>query len=227
MGKLPSSGSGWHVLCFTLSKVKKNMTTVLIRTASRTQEIQTELLRKGIHLLVGATPLLASISLPVTEGLLVAGLLVYTIAESLRLQGRELPLITRLTRMASRTRDRDRAVLGPITLGLGALLCLMLYPEPAASVGIYALAFGDGLSSVVGKLFGRVRLPFTGGKTLEGSLAAFAAIFWAAWWASDNLPVALAVAASGTLLEALPLEDLDNLVIPLGTALVFSVLIMN
>lgn len=203
------------------------MTTVLSRVSSRTQEIQTELLRKGIHLMVGATPLLASISLPVTEALLVAGLLVYSFAESMRLQGKELPLITKLTRMASRTRDRDRAVLGPITLGLGALLCLMLYPEPAASVGIYALAFGDGLSSVVGKLFGRIRMPFTGGKTLEGSLAAFLAIFWAAWAASGNAVTALAVAIFGTFLEALPLEDLDNLVIPLGTALLFSFLMFR
>ncbi len=172
--------------------------------------------------MVGATPLLASLSLTVTEGLLVAGLLTYTFAESLRLQGRELPLITRLTRLASRGRDRESPVLGPTTLGLGALLCLMLYPEPAASVGIYALAFGDGLSSVVGKLFGRIRLPFTGGKTLEGSLVAFTAIFWAAWSAGKNPGVALAVAGFGTFLEALPLGDLDNLVIPLGTALAFS-----
>lgn len=194
------------------------------RAVSRTQEIQTELLRKAIHLMVGVTPSLAALSLPLTEGLLIAGLLVYTVAESLRLEGRTLPVITRLTRAASRTRDRNRAVLGPITLGLGALLCLMLYPEPAASVGIYALAFGDGLSSIVGKLFGRIHLPFTGGKTLEGSLAAFVAIFWAAWLASRDPILALGVAFTGTLLEALPLEDLDNLVIPLGTALAFSVL---
>ena len=94
------------------------MTKVGVGGVSRAREIQTELLRKSIHLLVGATPLLASISLPVTEGLLVAGLLVYTVAESLRLQGRDLPIISLLTRMASRDRDKDRAVLGPITLGL-------------------------------------------------------------------------------------------------------------
>lgn len=221
MGSLRLFSLAWSLLRYWQGK---NMTTVVSRTSSRTQEIQTELLRKAIHLMVGATPLLASISLPMTEGLLVAGLLIYTFSESLRLQGRELPFITRLTRMASRTRDRNRAVLGPITLGLGALLCLMLYPEPAAAVGIYALAFGDGLSSLVGKLFGRIRMPFTGGKTVEGSLAAFVAIFWAAWVASGNLSIAFTVAAVGTFLEALPLEDLDNLVIPLGTALVFSLL---
>ena len=200
------------------------MINVGVRPISRSREIQTELLRKAIHLLVGATPLMASISLGVTEILLVAGLLVYTLAESLRLEGRELPIITRVTQAASRNRDRNKAVLGPITLGLGALLCLMLYPEPAASVGIYALAFGDGLSSIVGKLFGRIRIPFTGGKTVEGSLAAFLAIYFTCWGVCGHPLVALSVAAFGTLLEALPLEDLDNLVIPLGTALAFSLL---
>lgn len=203
------------------------MNNVMARAVSRTQEIQTELLRKGIHLLVGITPLLASINLPVTEMLLVVGLLVYSFAESMRLSGHAIPLITNLTRAASRSRDRNKAVLGPITLGLGALLCLMLYPEPAAAVGIYALAFGDGLSSIVGKLFGRIKMPLTGGKTLEGSLAAFVAIFWASMVASNNVALSLTVALAGTVLEALPLEDLDNLVIPLGTALVFSALSLS
>ena len=203
------------------------MTAVLARTGSKAHEIQTELLRKGIHLMVGLTPVLARISLPFTVALLVMGLVVYTVSESLRLQGREIPFITNLTRKAARGRDRNKAVLGPITLGLGALLCLMLYPEPAASVGIYALAFGDGLSSLVGKIFGRIRLPFTGGKTLEGSMAAFLAIYWAAWAASGNPAVALAVALTGTILEALPLEDLDNLVIPLGTSLAYAALMLK
>ena len=203
------------------------MTATLPRFSSKAHEIQTELLRKGIHLMVGLTPAAAMVSLPMTIGLLVIGLVVYTLAESLRLQGREIPFISSLTRKASRGRDRNKAVLGPITLGLGALLCLMLYPEPAASVGIYALAFGDGLSSLVGKLFGRIKMPFTGGKTVEGSTAAFLAIYWAAWVASGNPEVAVSVAATGTILEALPLEDLDNLVIPLGTALAYSVFILK
>jgi len=167
---------------------------------------------------------LASVSLPLTELLLAAGLAVFTLAEALRLRGLTMPLVTRLTKMASRTRDRDRVVLGPLTLGLGALLCLMLYPNPAASVGIYALAFGDGLSSLVGKTLGRVRLPFTGGKTLEGSLTAWAAITVAAWAVSGDPLVAVAVGAGGMVLEALPLEDLDNLVVPLGTAFLYTCL---
>ena len=46
------------------------------------------------------------------------------------------------------------------------------------------LAFGGGLSRLVGKAFGRVRLPFTGGKSLEGSLTCLFAVFL---WAMDAL----------------------------------------
>ena len=200
------------------------MTAVSSRTTSRSDEIRTEVLRKSIHLMIGMTPLMANVNIYATMALLASGIVVYSWAESVRLRGKSLGFVTAITQLASRDRDRNKAVLGPVTLGLGALLCLMLYPEPAATVGIYALAFGDGLSSLVGKLFGRIDIPFTGGKTLEGSLTAFLAIWFAAYSAYPNPSVALTVALAGTALEALPLDDLDNLVIPLGTALVFSLL---
>jgi phytol kinase len=95
-------------------------------------ELQTELLRKSIHFFIAMVPPLATLSLPVTMALLGAGILVYSTAEALRLQGRTVPFISGITRMASRDRDRGRFVLGPVTLGLGAMLALMLYPEPAA-----------------------------------------------------------------------------------------------
>jgi dolichol kinase len=192
---------------------------------SRLLEIRGEVLRKGLHLLIALSPTLAFWNFDLTVFLLSLGIVVYVVAESLRLQGREVAFISLITRLASRDRDKNRAVLGPVTLGLGALLCLMMYPEPAATVGIYALAFGDGFSSLIGKLVGRVPLPFTGGKTLEGSLAAFVAV-WIAVSAFGHQPlVALAVAAVATLLEALPLKDLDNLVIPLGTGLFYLLVV--
>lgn len=200
------------------------MVTATEKQGSRSWGVfQTELLRKSIHVLIALTPSLASLNWSLTVYFLFLGIIFYAYCESERLSGRRLPLITRVTQMASRDRDRNKAVLGPLTLGLGALLCLFLYPEPAATVGIYALAFGDSLSSLVGRTLGRVRLPFTGGKSLEGSLAAFFAIFVSALAVHASLPLAFVVAAAGTFWEALPLEDLDNLVIPLGTGLVYAV----
>ncbi len=193
----------------------------MVGHSRREREIRTEVLRKGLHVLIALTPTLAQANFVVTVVLLSSGLVVYCLAESLRLQGREVAVISLVTRLASRDRDRNKAVLGPVTLGLGALVCLMLYPQPASAVGIYALAFGDGLSSLAGKLFGRVKLPLTGGKTLEGSLAAFIAVFVVVLALTRQPGLAFATALVATVLEALPIKDLDNLLIPLGTGMFF------
>ncbi|MDR2398183.1 MAG: SEC59/DGK1/VTE5 family protein [Spirochaetaceae bacterium] len=179
-------------------------------------ELKTEVIRKSIHFLIALSPSMAAISRPFTLFLLMLGTVVYTLMESARLVGVEIPLISSLTTMASRSRDKGHFVLGPVTLGIGASLALLLYPDPAASIGIYALAFGDGLASLVGKLFGRIRPTFLLGKSLEGSVACFIAVFFAAYQVSGEYKTAFLAAASATVAEALPLKDYDNLVIPLA-----------
>jgi phytol kinase len=181
------------------------------------EEIRVELLRKSIHLLIALVPALASIHLGFTVALLTAGILTYTLCETLRINGVEVPLISRITSMASRRRDAGRFVLGPVTLGLGALLSLLLYPNPAASIAIYALAFGDGFSSLVGKLFGSYRMPFTGGKSIEGSLTCLAAVYLPALLITGDPARSFTVALVATLVEAIPTKDLDNIVLPVLT----------
>jgi dolichol kinase len=178
-------------------------------------EVKTEIIRKAIHFLIALSPTLAELNRPLTMVLLMAGTLFYTWVEYLRLSGINVPLISSITNMASRTRDKGRFVLGPVTLGLGALLSLLLYPSPAATIAIYALAFGDGVASLVGKLFGRCRPAFLGGKSLEGSIACFTAVFLAAYYVCWDYKIALSAAISATLAEALPIRDYDNLIIPL------------
>jgi dolichol kinase len=146
--------------------------------------------------------------------LLATGTIVYAACEQLRMSGRKVPLVSVVTALAARRRDAGKFVLGPITLGLGAMLALVLYPAPAASVAIYALAFGDGLSSLVGKLFGVIRLPFTGGKSLEGSLTCFIAVFFSAFALSGRILQSAAVAIVATVTEAAPLKDFDNIILP-------------
>jgi dolichol kinase len=181
-------------------------------------EIRIELLRKSIHLLIALVPSLAAlVGVFPTVLLLAAGTIVYTACETLRMAGRTVPLVSRVTALAARRRDAGKFVLGPITLGMGAMISLIMYPDPAASVAIYTLAFGDGLSSLVGKLFGSVRLPFTGGKSLEGSLTCFSAVFLASYALSAKTLPSLAVALFATVTEAIPLKDFDNIVLPIAT----------
>ncbi len=186
--------------------------------------IQKELVRKAIHLMIAFVPTLATWNFTFTVSVLMAGILTYTYSEYLRSLGKYVFLISDITAIASRDRDKGHFVLGPVTLGMGALLALLLYPHPSASIAIYALAFGDGLSSLAGKLFGLKKIPFTGGKTIAGSFTCFAAVFFIAFNMFDNLGSAILLAFVATLLEALPSRDLDNIIIPIGTGFIAGLL---
>jgi len=177
-------------------------------------EIGTEIVRKSIHLLIGLVPTLATWNFGFTVALLVSGILVYSYSELMRLRGFEIAIVSRITALAARRRDAGRFVYGPVTLGIGALLALVLYPEPAASIAIYALAFGDGLSSLAGKAFGSVKIPFTGGKSLEGSLTCFFAVLCSAYLVTGDSVRSAVIALIATVTEAIPSKDADNILIP-------------
>ncbi len=204
------------------------MEQVLLRQLTRdvTRDIQTELIRKSIHLSIALVPGVAQlIGTPVTLALLSLGTLLYTYTEVQRNAGNRVPVISRITEMASRQRDLNRFVLGPVTLGIGAMLALLLYPDPAASIAIYALAFGDGFASLVGRIVGSIRVPATGGKTVEGSVACAAAVAVSTYTIVPSPAVIATAAISATLLEVLPSGDADNLILPVGVGLAVSFLV--
>jgi dolichol kinase len=193
---------------------------------SVTREIRTEIIRKTIHLSIALTPFVAAVAgTTITLALLALGTLTYTAAETQRRHGFAVPVISRLTVLSSRGRDWDHFVLGPITLGTGAMLALLLYPNPAATIAIYALAFGDGLASFAGKLYGRTRIPGTKGKTLEGSLTCAAAVAAATYLVYPDQRVVTITAIGATILEALPTGDADNLILPVGVGLIVSLVV--
>jgi len=183
-------------------------------------EARTEVVRKAIHFSIALSPGMAAINYPFTVMVLMVGVLGYTFMETLRLSGVKIPVVSTLTAMSSRPKDIGVFVLGPVTLGLGALLALLLFPSPAACIGIYALAFGDGFAGLIGKLFGRIRPSFLFGKSLEGSAACFAATFVTAYLVSHSYAVSVAAAVTAMAVEALPLEDYDNISLPLIVGIV-------
>jgi dolichol kinase len=200
-----------------------NSITVFLPALSDIQGLRTEIVRKSIHFLIALSPSMAAMNRPLTVIVLSIGILFYAIMENMRLAGREIPLISSLTVMASRPRDKGRFILGPVTLGLGALLSLLLYPSPVASIAIYALAFGDGFASLVGKFFGHIRPAIMMGKSIEGSSACFLAVFISTYALFHHLETAFIAAFIATLVEALPLEDYDNLALPMAVGLMLQV----
>ncbi|HEY9053858.1 MAG TPA: SEC59/DGK1/VTE5 family protein [Rectinemataceae bacterium] len=187
------------------------------------KEKSIELTRKSIHLSISLAPFILSRSKSLIVALLVSGCTAYAVFETLRRQGLHVPLISELTSRAARFRDSGKFVLGPITLGIGALLPILLFDAPAASVAIYVLAFGDGLSSLVGKFVGGPRMPFTKGKTVAGSFTCFAVSFLSAFAVLGKAGSALIVAAVSTIVEAAPTKDWDNIILPLAAGLAAAV----
>jgi len=187
--------------------------------------IRSELVRKSIHFLIAFSPLMAVVNKPLTLLFLTAGILSYVFMENLRLLGVKVPVVSTLTTLSSRPQDTSGFVMGPVTLGFGALLALILFPLPAATIAIYALAFGDGFASLIGKIFGKTRPFFLFGKSIEGCLACFIAVFISAFAVSRSLHISLIAASAATITEAIPLGNYDNLALPIIVGFIVMLMI--
>ncbi len=192
-----------------------------ILARQRLNAIFKELFRKSIHICSSFVPLFLKLAYWPVIGLLVFALGVYIISEILRSKDINIPVISKVTEIAARKRDENHFVMGPVTLVCGILLAALLLPLDCARVGIFALAFGDGLASLVGKLVGKITIPGAHGKTAAGSLTCFFAVFVSTFCCCGNCFVALIVALCAMLIEVLPLADFDNLIIPPAIGYIF------
>ena len=180
----------------------------------RANSIVKEVFRKSIHICSSLVPLLLKYAYWPIISLLIFAVVFYSVCEIFRLKGITIPFISKITEIAARKRDENKFVLGPVTLVLGIVMAALLLPLPAATVGIFALAFGDGTASLGGRLFGRVQIPGCHGKTVAGSLTCFFAVFVSCFCYSQNCFISLIIALSAMVIEMLPLNDFDNLIIP-------------
>lgn len=173
-----------------------------------------EVFRKSIHLCSAFVPTFLSVAYKPVLFLLLAALVLYSFTEFIRLKGINVPVVSKITSIAARKRDENKFVLGPVTLVAGIISAALLWNPESARIGIYALAFGDGLASLVGKLLGRIHIPFTNGKTAAGSLACFYAVFLSSYCVGRNAAVSFVLAFVAMVVEIIPMTDLDNIVIP-------------
>ena len=187
-------------------------------------QLKTEIIRKAIHILVALVPLIAAANVYFAVGLLAGGTLFYILAENARRRGHSIILVSDLTLIASRGRDQEKFVLGPVTLGVGAMLALLLYPEPASVIAIFALAFGDSVAALIGKAVGGPTIPLTRGKTYAGSFACFAVVLSATYRLTGDLGASFIIGISAAFFEALPFTDMDNIILPVGTGFVAAAL---
>lgn len=150
--------------------------------------------------------------------------ILYGISEVERMEGRSMPLISLITRLAATHQELFEFTTAPLFFALGIALTLLLFPLPLAGAAVAAFALGDSTASLFGKALGKTRLPFNRGKTLEGSLISFFFAFLAsAYFITPSY--AIIAAALAVIIESLPLPLNDNLTTPLITALILSLVI--
>lgn len=186
-----------------------------------------ELFRKAIHILGFSIPFISIVAgVPVAAAVIIALAAAYSVSEYLRLKGRSFPALTAITKMAMRNsageEKQSTFVKAPLYFAAGILASLLIFPAPFNYAAIAVVTLGDGFSSIVGRLYGRNKIPKTGGKTLEGTAAGF--IFAFAGAAIFVSPTTAIIAATvGMVVELLPLRVTDNLTVPLMSGLSISI----
>lgn len=112
---------------------------------------------------------------------------------------------------------------GAFMFYFSSVLTLALFPVAIATVAIVVLAVHDSVSTLVGVHLGRHKIFYNKNKSVEGTASGFAAAFIMCSVLS-NFSTAFIAALAGTLIESLPLRIDDNLTIPIGTAVVLSLI---
>jgi dolichol kinase len=185
--------------------------------------MQKELFRKSIHILGFLIPFVSiAAGTPIAALLIVSLAVMYSISEYLRLRGSKFPAFTAITRMAMRSDSSEEQqstfVKAPLYFAAGILASLLIFPAPFNYAAIAVVTLGDGFASVVGRMYGRSKIPHTGGKTIEGTAAGMACAFVGALLFVPPT-TALVAAAVGMAAELLPLRVSDNLTVPLLSGL--------
>ena len=182
------------------------------------KEFLQEVRRKLVHVWAGAMPFLANIAFFPTINFLVLLVVLYTLSEVGRLNGRLVPLLGPITVACIRKGERRGVITGPITMAIGVIMSLLLFPAQVALVVIWILAFADTAATLIGKTWKGRPLPYNRSKSVMGSLAFFLVAYLCSLLCLSPIS-ALPVALTASFLESLPLKD-DNISTPLGSGVV-------
>jgi phytol kinase len=187
----------------------------------RTAHIDAEITRKIVHIGAGQVILLAWwLQTPTWMGVTAA--VVFSLVALLSYRLPILPGINGVGRHSLGT------FFYAVSIGLLTAAFWPLGQPQYAALGILVMTWGDGLAALVGQRFGRHPYKILGNtKSLEGSatmaLASFvvslALLGGTAGFTPGVVAIAAIVAMAATLLETLSFYGLDNLTVPLGSAL--------
>jgi phytol kinase len=141
----------------------------------------------------------------------------------------------------SRTGDRREILRGPLYYGIIFVVITLFYwrENPIGITALMLMCGGDGLADILGRRFGKRRLPWNASKTWTGSLGMFlggwlaallvlgiyvAAGTFPAPFSAFLLPVTI-VALVGTAVESLPFKDVDNITVTVAALITGTLMV--
>ena len=141
----------------------------------------------------------------------------------------------------SRTGDRREILQGPFYYGIIFVILTIVYwyKNPVGILALMALCGGDGLADILGRKFGKAKLPWSESKTWIGSLGMFfgswlLSLFIVMPFAATGifefslgevfLPITL-ISLGATVVESLPLKEIDNITVTMAALILGHILI--
>ncbi|MEW5869614.1 MAG: phosphatidate cytidylyltransferase [Chloroflexota bacterium] len=205
--------------------------------------IESRLSRKIIHMGTGPLFILCWLlfdDAPIARWL--AALVPFAITIQFALVGLGVMKDEAAVQAMSRSGDRREILRGPLYYGIVFVILTIWFwlDTPTGMVALLLLCGGDGLAEILGRRFGRAKIPWNNGKSWAGSLGmllgswVFAvAVMWVYVIAgvfpgtlAGYLPAITLIALAGTLVETLPLSDIDNLTVT-AAAVVLGLLLFR
>jgi len=112
-----------------------------------------------------------------------------------------------------RSFEKQGSLTGSTWVFAGALITIILVPQPFSLLALFFLAFGDSIAALVGMKFPLIKI---GSKTLSGSLACFIMCLSVGLILNFevNLKIILIGAFTATIAELIPIKINDNFLIP-------------
>ncbi len=203
--------------------------------------ISSDLSRKIIH--IGTGPLFVLCWLLFTDApsaRWLAALVPFAITGQFILVGAGILKDQAAVQAMSRTGDRREILRGPLYYGIVFVVLTLLYwvNSPIGMVALMLMCGGDGLADIIGRRYGKSKLPWNAQKSWMGSVSMllgglfFAIAVTLPFFYLDYFPITIStfiprvtlIALAATLVETLPIKDLDNLTITITAVLLGEML---
>ncbi|MEB3356992.1 MAG: hypothetical protein VKK04_09715 [Synechococcales bacterium] len=138
-----------------------------------------------------------------------------------------------LVKSTTRSGDRHELLRGPLYYGLVFIVCTLAFwrHSPIGLLALMMMCGGDGLADIVGRRWGKHKLPLNPDKSWAGSAAMLLGSFLLGFgyvWLFNSLGMfqpaltlghtvrgVAVVAIAATVVEALPVQEIDNMTITL------------